>query len=256
MPDAPASRDTRAIAVIFAGGVGSRMEHPDDLPKQFITVQDKPILVWTVEHFQNHPEIDRIYLVTLADWLDEAHAIVDRYRLDKVRAIVPGGDSAQASILNGLQAALDDGNDRDDIVLIHDGVRPIINGDMISKNVRSVVRHGNGITSIPAFETVAQAWEGSRVVEYVADRNKMHILQAPQSFRLGEIYDLNVIVREDGLLGRFVDQAHLCDHFKKRLHLVEGIRGNVKVTVPLDVVFLRHLIESGEFGRVTQGLGG
>lgn len=251
----PAS-SPRGIAVIFAGGVGSRMGHADNLPKQFIRVQGKPILVWTIQHFQNHPEIDRIYLVSLADWLDVVQKIVAEYHLDKVRAIVAGGESAQGSILNGLQAAIDDGNDRDDIVLIHDGVRPIINAAMISDNIRSVHRHGNGITSIPAFETVAQAWEGSQVVETVTDRNKMHILQAPQSFRLGEIYELNEIVREDGLLGRFVDQAHLCDHFKKRLHLVEGIRGNVKITVPLDVVFLTHLIDSGEYDRVTQGLDG
>ena len=253
MPD---TRHARGIAVIFAGGVGSRMEHPDDLPKQFIRVQDKPILVWTIEHFQNHPEIDRIYLVSLPDWLDTVQEIVDEYGLTKVRAIVSGGESAQGSILNGLQAAVDDGNDREDIVLIHDGVRPVINGEMISDNIRSVHRHGNGITSIPAFETVAQAWENSRVVETVTDRNKMHILQAPQSFRLGEIYDLNVIIREDGLLGRFVDQAHLCDHFKKRLYLVEGIRGNVKITVPLDVVFFRHLVESGEYERVLRGEAG
>lgn len=246
----------RKIAVIFAGGVGSRMEHVDNLPKQFIRVQDKPILVWTIEHFQNHPEIDRIYLVSLADSLDVVQDIVEEYHLDKVRAIVAGGESAQGSILNGLQAAIDDGNARDDIVLIHDGVRPIINAAMITDNIKSVRRHGSGITSIPAFETVAQAWEGSRVVEAVTDRNKMHILQAPQTFRLGEIYELNEIVREDGLLGRFVDQAHLCDHFKKRLYLVEGIRGNVKITVPLDVAFLKHLIDSGEYDRVTQGLDG
>lgn len=252
----PALVETGAIAIIFAGGVGSRMGGADSAPKQFIEVAGKPILVWTVEHFQDHAQVESIYIASVADYIPDVQKLVDRFGLDKVRAVVAGGDSAQASILNGLRAAMNDGQSPDAVVLIHDGVRPLINAHLIDKNIHSVLKHGNAITSIPAFETVASAWEGSPIVDQVADRNKMHVLQAPQCFRLGEIYDLNRIAEDDGLLGRFVDQAHLMHHFGKRLHLVEGLRGNVKITVPLDVAFFTFLTSTGEHQRILRGEAG
>jgi len=252
---AGAERPT-GVAVIFAGGVGARMDHVDNLPKQFIEVRGKPILVYTLEHFQNHPEIDAIYFVSLADYIPHVEELVAKFGIDKVRAIVPGGDSAHASIANGLKRAVADGHPRDAVVLIHDGVRPIINGKLISDNIASVLQHVNGITSIPAFETVAKAWEGTAIVEEVTDRNKMHVLQAPQSFRLGDVHDVNIPAEVDALVGRFVDQAHLMHHYGRRLHMVSGLRGNVKITVPLDAVFFTFLVESGEHERIARGEGG
>lgn len=241
------------VAVIFAGGSGARMGGQDGRPKQLIEVCGKPILAYTLEHFQAHPHVDSIYVVSLESCIPEVCHMMEVYGFGKVRAIVPGGTTAHASIVNGLRAALQDGADRESVVFIHDGVRPMINAKLIDDNFRSVVAHGNAISSIPAFETVASVRVDAAVVDEVADRSRMHVLQAPQSFRLGEVYDLNAVAERDGFIGRFVDQAHLMYHYGQRLHLVPGLRGNVKITVPLDVVFFTHLVESGEYKLLLQG---
>lgn len=243
--------DKRNIVVIFAGGVGSRMGHPDG-PKQFIAVKDKPIITYTLEHFQYHKDIHAIYIATLEGHIPYLKGLINTYELDKVKAIVKGGDSAQESIYNGLQAAMEDtDNDGDEAVLIHDGVRPIINNKLINDNIASVYEYGSAISSIPAFETVAQSLDEGQTVDRVTARDLMYILQAPQSFRLAEIYELNRQALEDGLMGRFIDQAHMMNHYEKELHMVEGFRGNVKITVPLDLTYFTFLVESGEFKNVT-----
>lgn len=243
--------DTRNVVVIFAGGVGSRMGHPDG-PKQFIEVKGKPIIVYTLEHFQSHQDIDAIYVSCLEAHISYLKGLIKTYQIDKVRAIVKGGDTAQESIYNGLVAATDDpDNNGEEAVLIHDGVRPIINNRLIEANIRSVHDYGSAISSIPAFETVAQSLDEGQTVDRVTARDLMYILQAPQSFRLNDIYSMNKQALEDGLMGKFIDQAHMMNHYERELHMVEGFRGNVKITVPLDLTYFTFLVESGEFKHVT-----
>lgn len=239
------------IAVIFAGGVGSRMGHPDG-PKQFAQVKDKPIIVYTLEHFQDHKSIDAIYIACIEGHIPYMKGLVRTYGVDKVRDIVKGGDTAQESIFNGLQAAMnDENNSGDEAVLIHDGVRPIINNKLIDDNIHSVQEHGNAISSIPAFETVAQSIDEGKTVDRVTARDLMYVLQAPQSFRLETIYETNRQALEDGLMGTFIDQAHMMNHYGNTLHMIDGFRGNVKITVPLDFTYFKFLVESGEFKNVT-----
>lgn len=114
------------IAVVFAGGVGKRM-HTKDIPKQFLKLHNKPIIIHTLELFENHPEIDAIVVSCVSDWVGYLNDLVNKYNLKKVRKIVPGGKTGQESIYNGLKAAEEVGNRDKDIVLIHDGVRPLIN---------------------------------------------------------------------------------------------------------------------------------
>lgn len=245
------SKNTRNIAVIFAGGVGSRMNHPDG-PKQFIKVKDKPIIVYTLEHFQKHPDIDAIYISCLEEGIKLTKSLVNEYGITKVKAVVRGGSSAQESIYNGLKVAYDDNdNDENTCVLVHDGVRPIINTKLINDNIASVNKYGSSISSIPAFETVARSIDGGGSVDFVENRNHMYVLQAPQSFRLYEIHDTNKRSVEDGMMGKFIDQAHMMNHYGYDLHMVEGFRGNIKVTVPLDLAYFEFLVESGEFKNVT-----
>lgn len=242
---------SRNIAVIFAGGVGSRMNHPDG-PKQFIKVKGKPIIAYTLEHFQNHPGIDAIYVSCLEEGLDLMRELVDEHDLSKVKRIVKGGGSAQESIFNGLTAAMEDeDNDENTCVLIHDGVRPIINNKLINDNIASVQKFGSAISSIPAFETVASSLDGGQIVEKVENRDHMYVLQAPQSFRLHAIYAAHQKSIEEGMMGRFIDQAHMMNHYGHDLHMIEGFRGNIKVTVPLDLAYFTFLVESGEFTNVT-----
>ena len=242
---------SRNIAVIFAGGVGSRMNHPDG-PKQFIRVNDKPIIVYTLEHFQNHPAIDAVYIACLEEGLDLVKGYVAEYGLDKVKSIVKGGDSAQASIFNGLDAAMADAeNDETTCVLIHDGVRPIINNKLIDDNIASVREFGSAISSIPAFETVARSLDGGKTVDDVENRDLMYILQAPQSFRLGDIHSAHQRSISEGMMGRFIDQAHMMNHYGHDIHMIDGFRGNIKITVPLDLAYFNFLVSSGEFEAVT-----
>lgn len=245
------ARRERNVAVIFAGGVGSRMNHPDG-PKQFIKVNDKPILVYTLEHFQNHPKIDAIYISCLEEGISITESLVREYNISKVKSIVKGGDSAQESIYNGLTAAWEDrDNDDDTCVLIHDGVRPIINSKLIDDNIESVHKFGSAISSIPAFETVARSLDDGDTVDFVENRDLMYILQAPQSFRLHGIYSAHKKAVEEGMMGKFIDQAHMMNHYGNDIHMIEGFRGNIKITVPLDLSYFKYLVESGEFKSVT-----
>ena len=133
------------IAVIFAGGSGRRM-HTKDKPKQFLLVHGKPIIVHTIEQFENHPEIDGIIVVCIEGWIDYMNDMIYRYRLDKVKKVVPGGKTGQLSIYNGLCAAEEFFGTDGTIVLIHDGVRPLIDADTISRNIAAVREFGTAIT--------------------------------------------------------------------------------------------------------------
>lgn len=240
----------RSIAVIFAGGVGSRMNHPDG-PKQFIKVKGKPVVVHTLERFENHPDIDAVYIACLEEGLVLMQDLVKEYGISKVRKIVKGGDSAQESIFKGLTAAREDSeNNEDTCVLIHDGVRPIISDELISDNIESVHAKGSAISSIPAFETVARSLDGGDTVDDIENRDLMYVLQAPQSFRLYDIYEANKRAADEGMMGKFIDQAHMMNHYGHGTHMVDSFRGNVKITVPLDLAYFTFLIESGELEKI------
>ena len=238
-----------AIAIVFAGGIGSRMKKVEQ-PKQFQQVQGKPILVHTLEHFQKHPGIGAIYLSCIASHLEDAWLLVRTYGIDKVRSIVPGGASAQESIYNAMRSAAADGADDDAVVLVHDGVRPLINEQLITRNIETARKHGNAITAIPCFETIARSADGAETIESVTVRDEMHILQAPQTFILRPALDLNDRSVQEGRLGTFVDQAQLMRHYGEKLHLVSGFRGNVKLTTDLDLLQFELLAASGHLVAV------
>lgn len=238
-----------AIAIVFAGGIGSRMKKVQQ-PKQFQAVEGKPIMAHTLEHFQQHAEVSAIYISCVASHIEQAWALVRSYGFDKVRDIVPGGTSAQESIYNGLRRAADDDLAEDTITLVHDGVRPLINRQLITRNIESARRFGNGVTAIPCFETVARSIDDAATVEAVTKRDEMYILQAPQTFPLGLALRANARSVEEGLLGTFVDQAQVLKHYGETLHLVAGFRGNVKLTTDLDLLQFELLAGSGHLAAV------
>jgi len=240
---------TTAVAIVFAGGVGSRMKNAEQ-PKQFLTVEGKPILVHTLEHFQHHPQVSAVYIATLGSRIEDTWDLVRAFGIDKVRCIVPGGSSAQESIVNGMRSALEDGVPDDAVALVHDGVRPLINKGLISRNIAIAAEHGNAVTAIPCFETIARSVDGAETIESVTLRDEMHILQAPQTVALGPAFRLNMRCEEEGLLGTFVDQAQLLKHYGQDLHMVPGFRGNVKITTDLDFLQFQILAASGHMAAV------
>ena len=157
------------IGVIFAGGVGSRM-HSKDRPKQFLEMYNKPIIVHTLEYFENHPMIDAIVVVCIKDWIPYLEKLLYKFRIDKVKKIVPGGETGQLSIYNGLRAAKEIAGEEKSIVLIHDGVRPLISEKLITNNIETVMKHGSAITTAKVKETILVVNEGKSSIDYVPSR--------------------------------------------------------------------------------------
>ena len=231
------------IGVIFAGGVGTRMKTTGK-PKQFLMVHGKPIIVHTIEIFQNHPEIDGIICVCVADWIDYMEELKYRYRLDKIGKIVPGGETGQLSISNGLKAAAECYGLQDNIVLIHDGVRPLISAETISANIDLVKQYGSAITSVPAQETVIVVDDNEQVQEIV-DRSHARLARAPQSFYLKEILEAQETAIAQGLTN-MTDSCTLMKHFNKKLVTIPGEKNNIKITTPEDFYTFRALYDAKE----------
>ena len=141
------------IAVIFAGGVGKRM-HSKECPKQFLKIYNKPIIIHTLEYFEKHPLIDAIVISCVEEWMPYLEELIYKYRIEKVKKVVVGGETGQLSIYNGLKAAEDVANGEKAIVLIHDGVRPLINAKLITDNIESVKKNGSAITTAVVKETI------------------------------------------------------------------------------------------------------
>ncbi len=231
------------LAVIFAGGVGTRM-NTNDLPKQFLMVHGKPIIVHTIEIFQNHPEIDGIICVCVESWIDYMEELKYRYRLDKIAKVVPGGETGQLSIFNGLKACAEIYGLSDNIVLIHDGVRPLISAETISANIASVKEFGTAITSVPAQETVIVV-DDDEQVEEIVDRSHARLARAPQSFYLKEILEAQEKAISQGLTN-MTDSCTLMKHFGKKLVTIPGERNNIKITTPEDFYTFRALSDAKE----------
>ena len=233
---------TKNIAVIFAGGSGVRMG--SGMPKQFLKINGQPIIIYTLEIFDDNPLIDEIYIACKEDCIDTLNRYISRYQIQKVRKVVPGGATGLDSIYNALTAAKEE-NPADSIVLIHDGVRPFIPQHLISDNIEQVKKAGCAITCTPMYETPVKS-NGGELIEEVIKRDVMYTAQAPQSFRLGEIIEAYDKAREEYGLEGMVDS---CSIFKKTGHdvaLVKGNRGNIKVTTPEDLYLFRGLLNYKE----------
>ena len=231
------------IAIIFAGGTGTRMGA--GLPKQFLQINGKPILIHTLDNFQNSPSIDKIYIACKADYIEQTRREVEKYQITKVAAIVPGGNTSQDSIFNALSKAREENSD-DSIVLIHDGVRPFLSEEVIRANIESVNKHGSAITCTSWYETVILSENGEKI-EQVPSRDIAYTAQAPQSFYLGEIVDAHIETRK--INPEYIDIVDSCSLLRKmgkEIYIVKGNRGNIKVTTPEDFYILRALLQYKE----------
>ncbi len=228
-------------ALIFAGGSGQRMNSRSK-PKQFLELHGKPIIIYTLEHFEFHEEISDITVVCISDWIEELRGFLKRYGIRKVSTIVPGGDTGHDSIRLGLEAMQENTNS-EDIVLIHDGVRPLINEELISANIEKTKRCGNAITVEPVRESVIRCADGENIAE-VPPRSEMFIAKAPQTFYFGDIIRLYEKSKEDGI--RSIDSAHLCSLYHEPMHTILSTKNNIKITEPADFYIYRALYEAME----------
>lgn len=239
------------IAVIFAGGVGKRM-HSKDLPKQFLRIHDKPIIVHTLELFEDSPEIDAIVVSCVGDWISYLNKLVIKYNFRKIQKIVRGGKSGQESIYNGLCAAKELSNNDQDIVLIHDGVRPLINEKTIKDNIVSVKKNGSAITAVKVKETVLLV-DRNEAIREVPSRADSRLARAPQSFYLKDILEAHERAITEKKFD-FIDSCSMMKYYGAKLYLVEGPQENIKITTPDDFYTMRALLDARENAQI-YGLG-
>lgn len=234
-------------ALIFAGGTGQRM-NTKNKPKQFLELNSKPIIIHTIEHFEEHPLIDGIVVVCLKDWIPYMNTLLQKFCIKKVLSVVEGGDTGQHSIRNGLLALYEnDSVPKDSIVLIHDGVRPLINDSIITDNIECVKKNGNSVTVTPAIETIISVTENDEINE-VMDRSVCRMARAPQCFILQDIVENHHKADAEGFSA--IDSAMLMSHYGATLHVVEGPPENIKITTPSDFYIFRAITEARENAQI------
>lgn len=234
------------IAIIFAGGIGQRLNNGENsTPKQFLKINDKPIIIRTLELFQTHKDIDKIYISIHPDYYEYMQELVKYYYITKTAGMVNGGKIGQESIYNALKLAQKE-NPQDSIVLIHDGVRPNITEEVITKNIECTKKNGNAITCTSCFETILISENGINP-EHVPYRKDTYAAQAPQTFHLGEVIEAHEITRKTN--PNYTDIVDTCTLYKtldKKTFMVKGNRGNIKITTIEDLYILRALIRYKE----------
>ena len=235
------------IGVIFAGGVGSRM-HSKEMPKQFLKVHDKPIIIHTLEHFQKNEEIDAVVIACVSGWIPHLEKLLYKYRIEKVKKIVSGGESGQLSIYNGLCAAKEVAGKSRAIVLIHDGVRPLINSNLLSENISCVKKNGSAITAGIVKETIVVV-DGNGCVEQVPSREKSRVAKAPQSFWLDEILKVHEQAMKDGITNSIVS-CTLMKQYGHSLFMIDGPYENIKITTPDDFYTMRAILDAKENAQI------
>ena len=226
------------VALLFAGGIGSRM-NSRALPKQFLEINGKPIIIHTLEHFEGHPDIDAIAIAILPEYREHMTKLLKRYEIEKVRWLIDGGKTGQESRHKALAAVAADCPE-DTVVLFHDGVRPLIDAKLISNNIETVLEHGSAITCTKFNETVVSSEHEH--IDDVIPRDHIYAAQAPQSFRLGEIislYDRAVAEGEHDS----IDSCSLMHRYGHKIYRVVGPRSNIKITTAEDFYLCRTFFE-------------
>ena len=225
------------IGLIIAGGAGNRMHQ--DIPKQFLTVNEKPVIVYTLEAFQNHPEIEALAVVCIEGWEQVLKAYARQFNITKLQHIIPGGKNGQDSIRNGVME-LEKHYNPDDIVLIHDAIRPMVSAEIISDNIRVAREYGNAITVIPCAEAMLQTEDGKiSVGSYPRDRLKR--TQTPQAFHLGYICNLHRRALEAGITNT-VASCTLMIEMGEQVYFSAGSEKNVKLTTVEDIDIFKALL--------------
>jgi 2-C-methyl-D-erythritol 4-phosphate cytidylyltransferase len=235
------------IGVIFAGGAGKRM-HTKDLPKQFLEVFHRPIIIYTLEHFEKCDEIDDVVIACIEDWIPYLKDLIYQFRIEKVRKIVPGGETGQLSIYQGLLAAKEVAGEEEAVVLIHDGVRPLITPELLHKNIECVREKGSAVTSGLVTETIVVVDQENRI-EQVPTREKSRVAKAPQSFHLKDVLSIHEKALADGITD-FIDTCTMMQYYNFPLVMVDGPSENIKITTPEDFYIMRAILEERENAQI------
>lgn len=233
-------------AIILAAGVGQRMRN-GGLPKQFLKLMGKPIVIYTLEKFEQCDEIDKVIVVCHGSYTDYMQNLLNLYQIQKVEKIIVGGSDRQSSLQRGLDEIIALGGTDEDIVVIHDGVRPLVSPTIIHENIRVAKQYGCAITVHPVTETVVITENEDARMENFKKRADTYSMTAPQTFQLGKIteaYKKTNNMEQDEM--PLLDAAMVYAKLGGDVHLVKEQGSNIKITTPEDYYFLKAMLELEE----------
>ena len=220
-------------AIIIAGGTGNRMQM--DIPKQFIHIYDKPVIIYTLQGFQRHPEIDKIGVVCLSGWEDTLRSYAAQYGITKLEWIIPGGSTGQESIRNGVYKFAEQLT-ADDIAIIHDGIRPMVDSSVLSDVIRVCNMHGNGVTSTPFTEQIFRSNPDGKTTNEFILRESVRKVATPQAYKFGILLDAykRAFAEEIGIYGSSYTNTMMVE-LGHTLYYAAGSDKNIKLTTKDDL---------------------
>ncbi len=227
------------IAMIIAGGSGQRMKQ--DIPKQFINVYDRPVIIYTLQAFQEHPNIDSIAVVCLRGWEEILKAYAKQFNIDKLKWIFPGGENGQASLRNGIMG-LKKECDENDLVLIHDAIRPMVSQEIISENISCCIQNGSAITVIPCAEAMLLTSDRESASQQIA-RDNLARTQTPQAFFLKKLVWAHEEAEKRGITNS-IATCTLMIELGETVHFSSGSEKNLKLTTTDDIEIFKALLNS------------
>lgn len=227
------------IALIIAGGSGNRMGQ--DIPKQFMHIDGCPIIIHTMNAFQIHPDIDAIAVVCLEGWETVLQAYANQFNISKLKWIFKGGENGMESIHNGIYGLKDVGCKDDDLILVHDAVRPLISQSMISSNIAVCKKYGYAITGIKCTEAILESEDGFCASKSIP-RDKLIRTQTPQTFRLGKLIEAHEEAKIKGITNSVASCTLMAELGGREMHIVPGEERNIKITRVEDLDMLKALL--------------
>lgn len=231
------------VAIILAGGAGKRMQQ--EIPKQFINIYDKPVIIYTLQAFEKHPEIDAILVVCINGWHDILRAYAAQNKITKLKWVIDGGNTGQESIRNGVEYLKDKCSD-EDIVVIHDGIRPLVDENVLSDVIVTCKMHGNGVTSMPYNEQIFVKLDEETTREYIP-RETLRRVSTPQAYKYGKLswaYE-KAFKEEIGIFGSAYTNTMMVD-LGETLHFAIGSDKNIKLTTLDDLELFKALLKMKE----------
>lgn len=227
------------IALLTAAGSGTRMHQ--DIPKQFIHVDNKPVIIHTMEAFQKHPSIDAIIVVTLESWTEVLWAYAKQFNITKLKWVVAGGETGQESIRNGLNKIVDEVGE-DVVVMVHDGNRPLISSEVISNSLATFAKYGSAVAVIPCTEVVFESDDGiSSMVS--TPRERLFRTQTPHTYRLAELLEAHKKAEELGI-NNTAASCMLMKELGKTTYFSRGSEENLKITTVEDLKIFKALLHT------------
>lgn len=229
------------VAVIIAGGSGHRMGQ--DIPKQFINVYDKPVIIYTLEGFQKHPQIDAIEVVCIDGWHDVLKAYAKQFGITKLKWVVNGGQTGQESIRNGVYN-LEDVLNKDDMVIIHDGIRPLVDDAVLTDVILKCSRYGNAVTSMPYNEQIFVIDDEISTVKYIP-RETLRRVSTPQAYKFGRLDSAyhEAFEKGIGIYGSSYTNTMMVE-LGERLYFAAGSDKNIKLTTKDDLEMFKAYLKS------------